>query len=160
MCCALLSCSVLSDSLQPHGLKPTRLLCPWGFPGRNTGMGCHALLQGIVPTQGLSSALPHCRWILYHLNQQGSPRILAWATYPFSRGTSSARNWTGVSWVAMVKSLLAMWETWVRSMGWKDPLKKRMATHSSILAWKIPWIEEPGGLQSEGCRELDMVKVT
>ena len=42
--------------LRPHGLKPTRLLCPWDFPGKNTGVGCHLLLQGIFPTQGLSSS--------------------------------------------------------------------------------------------------------
>jgi len=47
-----------------------------------------------------------------------------------------------------VKCLPAMRETWVRSQGWKDPLEKEMATHSSTLAWKIPWTEEPGGLQS------------
>ena len=46
----------------------------------------------------------------------------------------------------MVKRLLAMWETWVRSLGWEDPLEKEMATHSSTLAQKIPWMEEPGGL--------------
>ena len=40
----------------------------------------------------------------------------------------------------------AMWETWVQSLGWEDPLEEGMATHSSILAWKIPWIEELGGL--------------
>ena len=50
----------------------------------------------------------------------------------------------------MVKHLLAMQETWVRSLGREDPLEKDMATHSSTLAWKIPWIEEPGGLQSMG----------
>ena len=44
----------------------------------------------------------------------------------------------------MVKRLPAMRETWVRSLGWEDPLKKAMATHSSSLAWKIPWTEEPG----------------
>ena len=43
-----------------------------------------------------------------------------------------------------------MQETWVRSQGWEDPLEKEMATHSSILAWRIPWMEEPGGLQSMG----------
>ena len=43
-----------------------------------------------------------------------------------------------------------MWETWVRSLGWEDPLEKEMATHSSTLAWKIPWTEECGGLQSTG----------
>ena len=44
----------MSDSLQPHGLEPTRLLCPWDFPGKNTGVGSHFLLQGIFPTQGLN----------------------------------------------------------------------------------------------------------
>ena len=48
----------------------------------------------------------------------------------------------------MVKNLPAMWETQVRSLGWEDPLEKGMATHSSILAGRIPWTEEPGGLQS------------
>jgi len=48
----------------------------------------------------------------------------------------------------LVKNLPAMWETWVRSLGWEDPLEKGMATHSSILAWRIPWLEEPGRLQS------------
>ena len=49
-----------------------------------------------------------------------------------------------------VKNLSAMQETGVQSLGWEDPLKKEMATHSSILAWKIPWMEESGGLQSMG----------
>ena len=47
------------------------------------------------------------------------------------------------------------WETQVRSLGGEDPLEKEMATHSSILAWRIPWTEEPGGLQSTGRKELD-----
>ena len=46
------------------------------------------------------------------------------------------------------KNLLAMWEVWVRFLGWDDPLEKGKATHSSILAWRVPWTEEPGGLQS------------
>ena len=50
----------------------------------------------------------------------------------------------------MVKNLPAMTETWVRSLGQEDPLEKEMAIHSSILAWEIPWTEEPGGLQSVG----------
>ena len=49
--------------------------------------------------------------------------------------------------VQTVKNLPAMWETWVRSLGWEDPLEKGMATHSSILARRIPWTEEAGGLQ-------------
>ena len=56
-----------------------------------------------------------------------------------------------------VKNLPVMQETWVRSLGWKDPLEKGMATHSSILAWRIPWTEEPGGLQYMGLqRDSDM----
>ena len=51
-----------------------------------------------------------------------------------------------------VKNLPAMWETQVQSLGWEDPLEKGMATHSSILAWRIPWTEEPGRLQSMGSR--------
>ena len=50
----------------------------------------------------------------------------------------------------MVKNLPAVQETWVRSLGLEDPLKKEMATHSSIPAWEIPWTEEPGGLKSKG----------
>ena len=50
----------------------------------------------------------------------------------------------------MVKNPLAMQETWLRSLGQKDPLEKGMATHSNILAWRIPWTEEPGRLQSKG----------
>ena len=48
----------------------------------------------------------------------------------------------------MVKNLPAMWETQGQSLGWEDPLEKGIATHFSILAWRIPWTEEPGGLQS------------
>ena len=54
----------------------------------------------------------------------------------------------------MVKRLPAMRETWVRSLGWEDPLEKEMATHSSILAWGIPWTEKPGGLQSMGLQRV------
>ena len=54
-----------------------------------------------------------------------------------------------------VKNLLAVLETWVRFLGWEDPLEKEMATNSSTLAWKIPWVGGPGRLQSMGCEESD-----
>ena len=58
-------------------------------------------------------------------------------------------------WVAQwLKYLPAVWETWVWSLGWEDPLEKEMATHSSILAWRIPWTKEPGGLQSLGSQRV------
>ena len=62
----------------------------------------------------------------------------------------------GTSLVAqLVKSLSAMQETWFRFLGWEDCLEKEMATYSGILAWRIPWTEEPGGLQSMGPQESD-----
>ena len=57
--------------------------------------------------------------------------------------------------VQRLKRLPAMWETWVRSLGWEDPLEKEMANHSSILAWRISWTEELSGLQSTGHKESD-----
>ena len=54
----------------------------------------------------------------------------------------------------MVKNLPAVWETWVQALDWEDPLEEGMATHFSILAWKIPWTEEPSGLQSMGLQRV------
>ena len=65
------SCSVMSNSLGPHGLQPARLLCPWNSPGQNTEVGTWSLLQRIFPTQGLNQDLLHCRQILYQLSYQG-----------------------------------------------------------------------------------------
>ena len=76
-----------------------------------------------------------------------------------------AKSWTGLSdftlctrrasWIAqLVKNLPAMGETLVQFLGWEDPLEKEMATHSSTLAWKIPWMEECGGLQTMGSQRV------
>ena len=114
--------SIMSNSLQPHGLYVVREILqarilewvafpfyrgssqsdieprapifwadslpaePQGNP-KNTGVSSLSLLQGIFLTQGLNPGLPHCRWILYQLGHQGSPKILEWVAYPFSRGT-------------------------------------------------------------------------
>ena len=61
---------VVSNALQPHGLQPTRLLCPWNSPGKNTGLGSHSFLQGIFLTQGLNPGLLHCKHCLYCLSHQ------------------------------------------------------------------------------------------
>ena len=61
-------------------------------PGKNTGVGCHAFLQGIFSTQGSKPDLPHCRQILYHLSYEGSPRMLEWVAYLFFRRTSQPRK--------------------------------------------------------------------
>ena len=80
-----------------HFLLHQGLYSPWNSPGQNTGVGSHSLLQGIFPTQGLDPGLPHCRWIIYHMSHQGSPRILEWVAYPFSSGSSKPSNRTKVS---------------------------------------------------------------
>ena len=85
----------VSKSLRPHGLYS-----PWNSPGQNTGVGSLSLLQGIFPTQGLNPGLPHCRWILYQLSHQGSPRILEWVAYLFSSRSFQPRSQTRVSCIA------------------------------------------------------------
>ena len=99
--CNLMDCSPPGSSV--HG----------DCPGKNTGVGCHALLQGIFPTQGSNPGLPHCKQILYHLSHQGSPRILEWVTYPFSRGSFPSRNRTRISCIA---GRFISWAT--REAGW------------------------------------------
>ena len=66
---------------------------------------------------------------------------------------ASTSDWTSLV-AQMVKYLPTMWETRVQSLGWEDLLEKEMATHSSILAWKIPWTEKPGRLQSMGSQRV------
>ena len=61
---------------------------PWNSLGQNTGVGGLSLLQGIFPAQGSNPGPPHCGQILYQLSHKGSPKILVWAAYPFSRGSS------------------------------------------------------------------------
>ena len=79
---------VVSDSWQPGGLQPARLLCPWDSPGKSTGVGCHALLQGIFPSQGLNRWLLCLLWLLrwqaesLPLSHLGSPYMVI-----------SAQNW-------------------------------------------------------------------
>ena len=68
-------------------------------------------------------------------------------------GLKNYQHWASLV-AQRIKRLPAMQETWVRSQGWKDPLKKEMATHSSTLAWRIPWTEEPGGLQFMGLQRV------
>ena len=73
--CMSVSCSVVSDSLQPSGLQPAWLLCPWDCTGTKTGVSSHFLLQGIFSTQGSNPCLLNCRQILYLLSHQGSPTL-------------------------------------------------------------------------------------
>ena len=101
LCCMLClvsqSCPTLCD---PMDCSPPGSSVHGDSPGKNTGVGCHALLQGIIPTQGSNPGLPHCLWILYQLSHQRNPRILEWVALPYSRGSSQPRDRTQVSCIA------------------------------------------------------------
>ena len=121
------SCSVVSDSLQHHGLYLTRLLCPWTFPGKSTGVGCHFLLQGIFLTQQSNSGLLHCRQILHHLSHQGRPQYSTVCVYACGcvyKHTHFIYIYIWASLIAqLVKNLPPMQKTqfhlWVGKIRWR-----------------------------------------
>ena len=91
LCLVTQLCPALCD---PMDCSPPGSSVHKDSPGKNTGVGCHALFQAVFPTQGSNTGLLHCRQILYRLSHQVSPRILDWVAYPFSRGSSRPRNRT------------------------------------------------------------------
>ena len=97
LCLVAQLCPTLFD---PMDYSPPGSTVHGNSPGKSTGVGCHALPQGIFPTQGSNSGLLHRRWILYCLSHQENPRIPEWVAIPFSRGTSQPRNQTRVSCIA------------------------------------------------------------
>ena len=105
------SCLTLCN---PMGCSPPGSSVHGDSPGKNPGVGCHALLQGIIPTQGLNTDLPYCRQVPYHLSHQGSPWILEWVAYPFLQGNFPIQksNWSllhcrwilcQLSWILYIK---------------------------------------------------------
>ena len=102
-------------------------------PGKNTGVGCHAFLQEIFPTKGSNSDHPHCRHILYHQSHQGSPRILEWVVFPFSRGSFRPRNWTGVS--CIEGRFFTSWATSKAQLKCRQVLKEDNRAKSAITHW-------------------------
>ena len=144
LCLLTQSCPTISN---PRDV-PARLLCPWDSPGKNTGVGCHVLLQGIFPTQGSNPGLPHNRQILNRLNHQGRWRILEWVTYSFSKGFPDPG-------IKLEKNLPAIHETWVWAFGQEDSLEKGMATHSIFLPAEFYGQRI---LVGYGCKESDTTK--
>ena len=100
-----------------------------GFPGSSTGKesACNAADPSLIPGSGRSPGEG-----IGYLLQYSSASLMA----------------------QMVKNQPATWEAWVQTLGWEDPLEEGKAPHSSILAWRIPWTEEPGGLQSVGSQRV------
>ena len=154
--------SVMSDSLQSHRLQTTRLLCPWDFPGKSTGVGCHCLLRyrGTTASKLEDLLIGRCGTSLLLLLCQWNKQDHQWRERAGKRGlcrgvrceiiiriTILALNSIycvphiilGFPCGLLVENLPAMGETWVRSLGWEDSLEKGKATHFSILAWRIPW---------------------
>ena len=159
----MFQCSLLESKVKVPKLCPT--LCnPVGYTVHGMLqarilewiMDSYSPFQGIFPTQGWNPVLPHCRRILYQLSHKGSKTTLEWVAYPFS----SESSWSGIELVSPAlqvdslptelsgKPMQEIQKMWVQSLGREDPLEESVATHSSILAWKIPWTEEPGRLQS------------
>ena len=93
LCLGTQWCPSLCD---PKDYRPPGSSVHGDSPGKNSGVGCHSLLQVIFSTQGSNPGLPHCRQILYHLSHQASPRILEQVAYPFSSGSSQPRNPMGL----------------------------------------------------------------
>ena len=113
-------CSVVSDSLWPFGLQSTRPLCPWDSPGKNTGVGCHALLQRIFPTQGLNwclLCLLHCRQILYH--------NMFWTRSSQPGNLGSHKHWNKIKYSCLFFFLT--WHFWFKFL--QTQVKRRRFSH-------------------------------
>ena len=136
--CLVQFSSGVSDSLQPPGLQHARPPCPSPTPGVYSNSCplsrlCHPTIS--------SSVVPFSSWL---------PSFPASGSFPISQSVfriCTTYSFIRASLVAqVVNCVLTMWETRVWSLSQEDPQEEEMATHSSILAWKIPWKEEPGGL--------------
>ena len=108
-----------------------------------------ALVQVASASQQLST-LPLFFSLLLHLSSHFFFLFLCLLLAPYPFGSFCLASLVD----QVVKNLTAMWEIWVESLGWEDPLEEGMATHASLLAWRIPWTEEPGGLQSIGLQRV------
>ena len=128
--------------------------------------GAHQVPSGSACPPSLS--LPHLQgWFWYQIpyNCKKHQAFILWGIRPAEKSSPlffffwQQTRPNRASLVAqMVKNLPAKQETWVWSLGWEDSWRKGLATHSSTLAWRIPWTEEPGGLQSMGSHRLDMTE--
>ena len=119
---------------------------------KSTGVGCHALLQGIFPTQGSNPGLSHYEQILYHLSHQRSPLILQWVAIPFSRGSSQPRDQAEVSWIA--GRFFTSWATrevwlWWLQEGFSRPQATTLPLHLQNLGAES-WKRSRGGEEGRG----------
>ena len=175
--------SVVSDSLQPHGLQHARLPCPSPTPGAwsnscPSGQWCHPTTSSsVVPFPSCLKSFPATgSFPISQFFASGSQNIGVSASA--SVLPMKIQDWLPLGLTGLIsepskkgiiirhiiqedfpggsdsKASVSTRETWVQSLGWEDPLEKEMAIHSSSIAWKIPWTEEPGRLQSMGSQRV------
>ena len=140
--------SFMSDSLQPHGLQPTGLLCPWGF-SRQEYWSRLSFPTPVIQDTGRASQCSSAD--KESACSAGDPSSIPGSARYTREGIGYPFQYSRASLVAqMVKNPPAVRETWVQSLDWEDPLEEDMATHSSVLSWRIPMDRRPDGLQSKG----------
>ena len=152
----------MPDSLGLHGSWPARLLCPGNFPGKNRGWVAISYSRGSswLRDWRYTSCISYTgRQTLYHCTTLYFSLKEARQNYQWPQNSMCSiklkqvliqRDFLGGT---VVRNPPTKQETWVWSLGQEDSLEKAMAPHSRTLAWKIPWTEEPGGLQSTGSQE-------
>ena len=165
---------MIQQMLAIWSLVPLPFLNPAWTSGSSQFTYCRILAWRILSITLLACEMSGSLSILWHCLSLS----LEWKlTFSSPQATSDFSNFAGILSAALsqhhllgfeiaqleflqvaqrLKRLPAMWETWVQSLGWEDSLEKEMATHSSILAWRIPRTEEPGGWQSMELQELDV----
>ena len=166
------SVAQLCPALRPHGLQHTRPPCPSPTPGvySNSCLSswwCHPTISSsVVPFSSHLQSFPASGSFLVSQLFTSDGQSIGVFSFSISHSNEYSRlisalylselTWNSLWTVTVVKNWPAMQETWVWSLGRKDPLEKEMANHSSILAWEALRTEEPGGLQSMGRKVLDM----
>ena len=152
-CCLVAQSSVMSDSLWPPGLQPARLLCPWDSPGKNTGVGCCALLQGIFPTKGSNLGLRHCRqtsyrWatretllMCYHRSEWS---MWGWGPRPEERQSSAEREQSCCSLLCGQALEWLQWKAWglehdLMETSWSLRFPAEVTPQGSWIAGPPPW---------------------
>ena len=138
--------------LQPNELQPTRLHCLWNSPGKNTGVGCHSLLQGIFPTQGSNLGLLHYRQILYHLSCQKWYVWLMGFTCEYKMGKEKIAKsfWCWKAGGCLVINSEQGWESRISNWSWgklwpewygrtSPPPIQRLTSANARCFWKRRW---------------------